>query len=97
MAGRKGSLGCFGFGGLSGVAASALDTSYNQLTVSKTRTAADHRPRPQNISYLPVTIRLKPSSAVFKWPPHLLIGLLSTGIDSSVVLLWRTMWNTDTI
>lgn len=42
MAGRKGSLGCFGFGGLSEVAASTLDTSYNQLTVSKTRTAADH-------------------------------------------------------
>jgi len=58
LAGRA--LGCFGFGGLSGVAASALDTSYNQLTVSKTRTAADHRPRPQNISYLPVPVWLEP-------------------------------------
>lgn len=41
LAGRALS-GSFGFGGLSGVAGSALDTSYNQLTVSKTRTAADH-------------------------------------------------------
>lgn len=94
MAGRV--LGCFGFGGLSGVAASALDTSYNQLTVSKTRTAADHRPRPQNISYLPVPVRLE--------PPHRYVQVVTSladrvivqeRIDSYVVYYYATMRNID--
>lgn len=61
LAGRA--LGCSGFGGFVGGCGGlrrVLDTSYNQLTLSKTRTAADHRPRPQNISYLPVPVWLEP-------------------------------------